>query len=216
MFLIGARGQQQADRHYRIFGAITSATASQLVTPIPISRSFLFIQNVSNSNLYFSFGSATAIAAITNGAVSSITIVNGGFGFLAPPIVEFMGGAGFIPLTGSGPSGAGLPGYASPNNFPNNPGYRPAQAHTVLTAGVVTSVVIDDPGLGYVFPPWVDIRNADNDRYGCADPFYAGVPNGFLLGPGMSYTEGATTCMTEQIGVYGATVGAAWHMAWMA
>ena len=46
---------------------------------------------------------------------------------LPPPIIEFLGGAAHCPLAGLGPSGAGLPGYASPNNFPNNSGYRPTQ-----------------------------------------------------------------------------------------
>jgi hypothetical protein len=217
MYLIGARGQQQEDRHYRIFGTIASATASQLVSPIPNGRSYMFFQNTSASaTMYFAFGSAIATATISGGIVTGCTIVNGGFGFTAPPIIEFMGGAAYCPLVGLGPSGAGMPGYASPNNFPNNSGYHPAIAHTVLTSGVVTSIVIDDPGSGYVFPPWVDIRNASRDRYGCADPFYGSVPNGFQLGPGQSYVEGATTCHTEQVAVYSSTVGAPFHFAWMA
>lgn len=216
MFLIGARGQQQADRHYRFSGTIASATAPQLITPIPLSRSFLFIQNSSASTMYFGFGSATATATIAGGAVTGFTIVNGGFGFTAPPIVELLGGAAFCPLEGLGPSGAGMPGYAAPNNFPNNAGYHPAKARTVLTGGVVTSFIIDDPGSGYAFAPYVDIRNAYSDRYGCSDPFYGATPSGFQLGPGQSYVEGATTCLTEQIAVFCATTGSVWHMAWMA
>lgn len=214
MYLIGAKGQQSDDRTYTIQGTIASATASQLITPIATSRSFFFIQNNSSSIMWIGFGSALATATISGGAVTGCTIVNGGFGFTAPPIIEFLGGAAYCPLTGLGPSGAGLPGYASPNNFPNNAGYHPAIAHTVLTGGVVTSIVIDDPGSGYVFAPWVDIRNAHNDRYGCVDPFYGSTPNGYQLGAGQSYTSNGTYTTTDQFAVFSAATGGAYLLAW--
>jgi hypothetical protein len=214
MYLIGAKGQQSADRLYRLDSTIASGTASQLISPIPTTRAFLFFQNNSSAVMWLGVGGAIATATISGGAVTGCTIVNGGFGYTAPPIIEFMGGAAYCPLTGLGPSGAGLPGYASPNNFPNNAGYRPALARTVLTSGVVTSIVIDDPGSGYVFAPFVDIRNAHSDRYGCVDPFFGSTPNGFQFGPGQSYTNNGTHCSTDQISVYCATVGAAYVFAW--
>ena len=164
--------------------------------------------------MYWGFGSAVFTSSITSGAVTAINIINGGFGFTAPPILEFLGGAAYCPLVGLGPSGAGFPGYASPNNFPNNAGFRPAQAHTVLTGGVVTSVVIDDPGSGYAFAPFVDCHNDDSDRYGCFDPFYGATPSGFVHGPGQSYIENGTTATTDQLAVYCATAGQVFHMAW--
>ena|SRR5208282_18547 len=217
MYLIGARGQQVADRRYRFFGAIASATASQLVSPIPTSRAYLFFQNLSNSAvMYVGAGSALATATISGGSVTGCTINNGGFGFTAAPIIEFLGGAAYCPLVGLGPSGAGMPGYAAPNNFPNNAGGRPAIAHTVLTGGVITSIVIDDPGAGYAFAPYVDIRNADSDRYGCFDPFYGSVAAGFLIGPNQSYFENGTNQCVEQISVFSTTVGAPYKFAWAA
>ena len=164
--------------------------------------------------MYLEFGSARATATITNGAVSSVTITNGGFGFLMPPIVHFEGGAAFCPLTGAGPSGAGLPGYAAPSNFPNNAGYRPATAHSVLTGGVVTSIVIDDGGAGYAFAPYVDVYNAYGDRYGCADPFYGAVNSGLYMAPGMTYWENGTVCPTEQVSVWCATTGSPFFFRW--
>jgi len=214
MYLTGTKGQQSADRLYRIYGTIASGTASQLISPIPTSRAFLFFQNNSSATMWFGFGSALATATISGGAVTGCTIVNGGFGFTAAPIIEFLGGAAYCPLTGLGPSGAGFPGYAAPNNFPNNAGYRPAIAHTVLTGGVVTSIVIDDPGAGYAFAPFVDIRNADSDRYGCIDPFFGSVGSGFELGSGQSETINGTWCGTDQIAVFCATPGSTFFLAW--
>ncbi len=217
MYLIGARGQQQCDRRYGFVSTIVSGTASQLVSPVRAGSAYLFFQNNSTTaTMYFGFGSALFTSTITGGAVTGITIVNGGFGFLAPPLIEFLGGAAYCPLVGLGPSGAGLPGYASPNNFPNNAGYRPAKARTVLTGGVVTSVIIDDPGSGYAFAPYVDCANAFNDRYGSYDPFYGGTASGFTLAPGQSYIENGTTCTTDQISVYCPTPGQLFRFAWSA
>ncbi len=216
MYLIGARGQQQADRHYKFVGTIASGTASQLVTPIPLSRAYFIFQNTSSAVMWMGCGSAVATATIAGGAVTALTIVNGGFGFTAPPAVDLLGGAAFCPLEGLGPSGAGMPGYAAPNNFPNNAGYRPAKVRSVLTSGVITSFIIDDPGAGYAFAPYVDIHNAYSDRYGCFDAFYGGVPTGFELGAGQSYVQNSTAVSTDQISVFCATVGASYFFAWAA
>jgi len=164
--------------------------------------------------MWFGFGGALATATISGGLVTGFTIVNGGFGFTAPPLIRFQGGAAYCPLTGLGPSGAGLPGYASPNNFPNNAGYYPARAHTVLTGGVITSIVIDDPGSGYAFPPFVDIVNDPSDRYGCVDPFYGSVANGFQLGAGQSYTSNGTYTTIDAISVFSAATGGAYIFSW--
>lgn len=214
MYLTGTKGQQSADRLYRINGTIASGTASQLVSPIPTTRAFFLFQNNSSATMWLGLGSALATATISGGAVTGCTIVNGGFGFTAPPIIDFLGGAAYCPLTGLGPSGAGFPGYAAPNNFPNNAGYRPAIAHTVLTSGVITSIVIDDPGAGYAFAPFVDIKNAHKDRYGCIDPFYGSVANGFQLGAGQSYTNNGPYCSTDQIAVFCNTTSSAFIFAW--
>jgi hypothetical protein len=216
MYLIGSRGQQSPDLSYRLDGTIASATASQIVSPIPLSRSHYVFQNTSTAVLWLEFGSARAVAVITGGVVSAVNIINGGKGFTAPPLIEFQGGQQYSQQVGAGPGGAGLPGYASPTFFVGQTPARPAQAHCVLTAGVVTSIVIDDPGLGYVFAPWVTIRNDPSDRYGGADPFFGGVTSGMQIAIGGLYYVNGTVCDVEQIYVYGATVGAPYFFKWMA
>ena len=215
MKLVGASGQAVPHRLYTMDGAIASATASQLVTPIPLSRSFALFQNLSGAPMYLEFGSARATATISGGQVTAVTITNGGFGFTAPPTIQFDGGAGYNPTIAVGPSGAGMPGYAAPSNAPNNLGGRPAKARCVLTSGVVTSIVIDDPGAGYVFAPYVDIHNAYSDRYGAADPFYGSVNSGQYIGPGGSYYINGTVCDTEQWSVWCGTSTSKYLFRWM-
>lgn len=216
MYLVGSRGQQSPDMAHRLDGAITSATASQLVTPIPLLRSFYVFQNTSSAVLWLEFGSARAAAVITGGAVTAVNIINGGKGFTAPPLVDFQGGQQYAAQVGAGPGGAGMPGYASPNYFAGQAPARHARAHSVITGGIMTSIVIDDPGQGYVFAPWVQIRNDPSDRYGGADPFFGGTPSGMQIGAGGgSYYVNGTVCDLEQMYVYGATVGSTYFFRWM-
>lgn len=217
MYLIGARGQQTPDRTYRLDGSILVAGVSQIVTPIPLSRGNYVFQNTSAEVLFLEFGSARASAQITGGTVTGCTILNGGKGFLKPPIIDFQGGGPYGPQVGVGPGGAGMPGYASPTYVSAQTPARPARAHCVLTAGVVSSIVIDDPGQGYAFAPWVDIVNDPADRYGGADPFYAGIAQGQMVGAsGGAYYVNGTAVDTEQMYVYGATAGQTYFFRWMA
>lgn len=212
MYLVGTRGQQAPDYSYRADGTITAGGTSQLVLPIPAGMSSLLIQNQSAGNLYFEFGSARATATISNGTVSAVTVTNGGFGFTYPPHIDFLGGGGVGAASGV-KVGAGQPGYAAPNS-PGGATGRPAQARAVLTSGVITSIVIDDPGAGYSFAPYVKIVNAGGDAYGCADPYYGNVSSGVLLSAGGSLTSHATVCPTEQIAVWGATTGQVFMVRW--
>jgi hypothetical protein len=215
MYLVGSRGQQTPDVAYRLDG-VTGA-ASQLVTPIPLSRSSYVFQNTSTAVLWLEFGSARATATIAGGIVTGVTITNGGKGFLAPPIIDFQGGQQYAPQVGAGPGGAGMPGYAVPNFFAGQAPARHAKARGVLTAGVLTSVVIDDPGLGYAFAPWVSIRNDPSDRYGGADPFFGGATSGMEIAPaGGSYYVNGTVCDVEQMYVYSATAGSTYFFRWTA
>ena len=216
MQLVGSRGQSVFDHAYRLDGKITTGGTSQLISPIPFSRSHYLFQNSSANAMWLEFGSARAVCTISNGAVNAITVVNGGFGFTSPPRVKFEGGALYSPQIAVGPSGAGLAGYASPSNAPNNAAGRPATAHAVLTGGVVTSIVIDDGGAGYAFAPFMQIQNADSDRYGCADPYYGSANSGLYMGPGAEYYVNGTTCDTEQISVWCATTGSTYFFRWMA
>jgi hypothetical protein len=68
--------------------------------------------------------------AIVGGALGAATVVNGGSGYTLPPLV-------FVPAPP-------FPGIA-------------ATGHAVITAGVVTGIVWDNPGAGYPYPPQVVI-----------------------------------------------------------
>ena len=163
------------------------------------SCSHFLIQNNSATNVMFvEFGSARATATITNGAVSALTVTNGGFGFTYPPVVRFAGGGhagnmkylGLNQPGGDGPTSTQVVG-------------RQAKAHAVLTGGVVTSIVIDDPGAGYVIAPYVFIANTGLDPYGCASPFFGSVTSGIQIAAnGGSYYMNGTVCPTDPISIY--------------
>ena len=201
MKLVGAAGQIARHPLYRADGSITAGGAAQLVLPQRQSCTFLMLQNLANEPLYFEFGAASATAALTSGAVSSITVVNGGFGFTVPPLVEFLGGGN---PQSSAFVGCGQPGYPSPSH--------PAKAHAVLTGGAVSSIVIDDPGIGYAVAPYVHIYNNPLDPIGCSKP---SATSGFSLASGSApYILNGTMCTTDPIAVYGATTGSAFLCRW--
>jgi hypothetical protein len=193
---------------YDASGVITTGGAAQLVLPQVPSRSHLILQNISGFDMYFEFGSARATATITNGAVSSVTVTNAGFNFSKPPVIIFYGG-------GAAANGSYLgldqPGGEAPNS---TLGYgRPAKAHCVLTTGAVSSIVIDDPGAGYVIAPFVFIHNSDLDPYGCALP---SATNGVFIGlAGGSLVYNGSSCPTDSISVFCATTAAPFTCKWM-
>jgi hypothetical protein len=206
----GFRGQRTKDVLFDASGTVTAGGTSQLVLPAGISRSFLFVENLSSTlTLYYEIGAAFATATITNGAVTSLTIVNGGFGFTVAPTVQFLGGGsggGFLRTS------AGLPDYPSPGTAIGNGNSvvlndRPAKARAVLTGGVITSFVIDDPGQGYLNAPYVYITNDASDPRGCADPFYGSTARGMALLPFGSQTYETNYIATEPLAVYSTTTG---------
>lgn len=67
----------------------------------------------------------------TGSPLRAIAVGAGGSGYVQPPIVNFVGGD------------------ARPDNF------TPAQAHAVIVGGIVTAIVIDNPGNGFTSPPTV-------------------------------------------------------------
>lgn len=178
----GMRGQQTRDLMFDASGVIAAGAAAQLLLPEAKSRSFLLITNLHLTEImYVDFGSARATAVITSGAVTSFVVVNAGFGFTRPPKVSLLGGG-----DGGNSSflGVGEPGYPAPGDagmsaarFTDMSGQRPAKAHAVLTADAVTSIVIEDPGAGYVIAPYVFITNDPLDPYGVAIPSAtSGIP----------------------------------------
>lgn len=161
--------------------------------------------------MYVEFGSARAAASLTSGAVSSIAVTNGGFGFTYPPLIKFAGGgnAGV-----GGYLGLGQPGGEGPTSTLTQG--RQAVAHAVLTSGVVTSIVVDDPGEGYVKAPYVFFQNDPRDPYGCASPFYSSTASGILIAAsgGAFYVNG-TVCPTDAVSLYCSVSGQAFTFKWM-
>ena len=210
MHIIGTKAQTASDPLYD--GSGTTTGSAQLVRPMVPSCSHFIIQNNSAANVMFvEFGSARATATLTGGVVSSITVTNGGFGFTYPPVVRFAGG------------GAALNGKYLGLNQPGGDGPtsafkagRTAKAHAVLTAGVVTSIVIDDPGAGYVIAPYVFIANTGLDPYGAANPFFGSATSGIQLGAnGGSYYMNGTVCTTDQISLYCSAASQPFMFKWM-
>jgi hypothetical protein len=203
MKLFNAASQQVLHYIYDASGAVTAGGTAQLVLAQSLSRSFLFLENTSSANLTFEFDSARATCAISGGAVTSggFTITNAGFGFTYPPLIEFMGGgnAGVSNYLGLAQPNAASPGHA-------------AKAHAVLTGGAVSSIVLDDPGAGYVLAPFMLFTNDPRDPNGCALPT---ATTGIVLASGGSMTWNGTACPTGPISVYGGTTAQTFTCKWM-
>lgn len=211
MILPGARGEQQRDHLYDASGTITTGGTAQLLLPEAKSRSYLFIQNPDPSHpLTIEFGGARATVAIAGGALTTFTITNAGFGYTVAPLVRLLGGGN----SGNPPYlGVGMPGYPSPGD----PAYvagryfdmstqKPGSAHAVLTAGAVSSIVVDAAGSGYQAAPYVFLENSLRDPFGAALP---SATVGMLLlgggGIGSIIEYNGTACPTDAIAIFGAT-----------
>ena len=198
----GQRGQRNPDFLYDASGTITAGGTAQLVLPRANTRCFLLLGNPSTANMYFYFGGATATATLTSGVVSSITVNNAGMGYSKAPIVNFLGGASAQTLSPTNPQ-TGTADALCVNS--------PASAHCVMTGTApnmsISSIVIDNPGSNYDFPPYIKITNDPLDFFGVA----AAVANG-----GIELVAGGGTLLLDtfvpldQISVYCATTGAAY------
>jgi hypothetical protein len=224
--LVGAGQQQKRFPLYCADGSITTGGTPQLVLPRLQSRSLLKLQNTSAGPLWFEFGSARATATITAQTgtpysyVSSVAVTNAGFNFTKPPVVIFYGG-------GQGGNGSylGLNQFGGPapdatlrvshSRYAIDP--HPAKAHCVMTGTApnlsVSSIIVDDPGMGYVIAPNVFLMDSDLDPYGCAVP---SVGVGMLLPSGSApLLIDSTSCHTDAISVFGATTGQTFFCRWM-
>lgn len=212
MFIPGTKAQGSVDPYYDASGTITSGSAPQLVRPMVPSCSHFLFQNLhASATMFLDFGAARATATLTSGAISSISVSNGGFGYTYPPIVRFAGGG-----VGNDTRNLGLnqPGGEGPNSAIK--AGRTAKARAVLTGGVVTSIVIDDPGAGYAIAPYVFLMNETLDPYGCASPQTSSTAGGAIqLAAGQSYYVNGTRCPTDQVAVFCATAGAPFTFRWM-
>ena len=201
MRLIGTGQQGRQDQLYSSDGAIATGGTPQLVLAQSISRSHLILQNLSATVIVFEIGPARARATITNGQVTGVTITNAGFNYTKPPIVRFLGGG-----NNGNSSYLGLNQPAGPN--PQNS----AIGHAVLTSGAVSSIVIDNPGSGYVIAPWVLLQNSDLDPYGCAVP---SATSGIALAQDQIHVWNGTVCPTDAVAVWGATAAQGFTCRWM-
>jgi hypothetical protein len=187
---------------YDFSGTITTGGVAQNLLPIQKGRSYLLIQNLSTGPLSVEFGPARAVANLSSGTVSSVTITNAGVAYTYPPTVQFLGG-----IVGS--IGFAVPGSNNPNNnnAPISPGTL-AQATATISGGAVTAINISNPGSGYLYPPYIELMHDPRDPYGVAIP---SATNGILLGTQYaSIIFEATTCPTRQVSIWGATTGQAY------
>lgn len=201
--LVGASGQYSGSEYlYDASGTITTGSTPQLILPKAKSRSSLILENISSANMYFEFGAARATATLASGQITSCAVTNAGFGYSRPPRIRFLGGQD-VQQTMPSYTLQGLPDWNSPS--------ATARARCIMTGSApnmtVASIVIDNPGSNYAYPPYVFIENDVLDPYGCAAP---SITSGILLLPsGGSYTPNGTICTTDQISVFCATGGAA-------
>jgi hypothetical protein len=181
-------------------GTIIAGGTVQSVLPAQPNRSYLLFENLSSGILSLDFGPARATAVLTSGAVTSVTVNNSGALYTYPPLVQFLGGViggvGF-PVPGSNDLLSTL--------IPTVSG-SPAQAYTTISGGVVSSIVVTNPGSGYSYAPYVDLKHDPRDPFGGAAP---SATSGFILQQYGSIVLEASTCSTDQVLVYGGTTGQA-------
>lgn len=224
-------GEQRA-RHYLYDASGTIATegTAQLLLPVHMSRSLLWFVNNSTAAMYVDFGGPRVTCTISGGAVTSggFTINNAGFGYTLPPRVVFLGGG-----APQGVTVAPQPGWAigkstqiGPNNGflgstlgwdPNWPApQNPARAYAVLTAGAVSSIVLENPGSGYLYAPFVFLVNNDLDPVGCALPSVtAGAGSLEVVASGGSLSFNQTCCPTDQCAVICGSSGGGFTLKYM-
>ena len=208
MQLTGAGGQVRRDILNDNSGTITATNTPQAVLPEHRGRALLMVENNGSGAIYVEIGAGTATAAISGGVVTSVTVVNPGFGFNVAPIIEFLGGGN---ETNSTFVGVGAPTFYGPGSSGigqganDAVGNRPAKAHAIISGGAISSIVIDDGGAGYAAAPYVLVKNSHNDPIGAADPSYTyggkTSGSGFYLVQGGSVTFNGTSCPTGPVAV---------------
>lgn len=220
MKLVGVRGQQGGDNVFPITITVGSGGGQYLVLPNQRTRSFIEIATTSSYVGYVSMGAGEATATLTSGAVSSITVVDGGFNYTLAPTVTIMGGGNEGNPTFVGATAAPdyqPPGSPGPGVVPGawNPTGSPATAHAVVSGGAISSIVVDNGGSVYAAVPYVLITNSPNDPNGCASAYRSSVPIGRVVTSANPLYYNGTDCPTSPIGIYCATSGAVFTIKWM-
>lgn len=203
MYWSGIANQMARHPLFNASGTIATGGVCQLLLPEHKSRSYLVIQNISDTTMFVEFGSARGTATLTSGAVTSTAVTNAGQGFTYPPTILTVGGG-----NGGNSSyvSAGGPNFPAPVT----PG-RPAVLRAVMSGspGALTlaSIAIDDPGSGYVIAPMLMIQNSILDPNGVAT---ASASSGVLLaanGGNIAFTSGF--CPTDPVSIFCATISKA-------
>lgn len=162
MRLVGAGGQVRLDELYDASGTLNNT--SVLALGQSPSRSHLLIQNTGSASIWVEMGPARAHATISNAGVSAVTVDNAGQNYTYAPKVIFLGGGGAIGGYPAGYVGLGQEGAPSPSHV--------ASAHCVMTGSAgamsVSSIVVDDPGAGYLVAPYIYLQNDPRDPNGVA------------------------------------------------
>lgn len=221
MKLIGVRGQTGGDPIFASTVTIGSGGGSFLVLPNQVTRSFLEISTPTSAAVgYISMGAGEATATLTSGAVSSITVVDGGFNYTLPPVVQILGGG-----NGGNPTNIGatadpfsdIPGKPVAGTQPSalTPSGSQATAVATVSGGAITGITVTNGGSGYVIAPYVWITNNTNDPNGCANPFRGSAGTGRVVTSGNPLTYNGTDCPTSPVAVYCATSGAVFLVKWM-
>lgn len=206
MQLPNTRGQKYRDLTYDASGTIASGGTAQLILPERLSTSFMMIQNISDTTMYFQFGCGFATASLTNGVVSSVAVVDAGAGFTYAPVIEFLGGG----QGGNGLfQGPGQPGYQSPSN--------PATAVCNMTGSAgnlsISTISVTHGGSRYIKAPYVQITNDPKDPNGYGVP---SATRGFaLVANGGSLVLNGTACTTDPLSVFCASSSKAFTCKWM-
>ena len=206
MRLVGSGGQVRLDELYDASGTLNNQ--SVLALGQSQSRSHLLIQNTGSATIWVMVGPAKATATLGSGVVSSVAVANAGQNYSFAPKVIFLGGGGAIGGVPAGYVGLGQEGAPSPS--------RVAQAHCVMTgsAGAMTisSIVVDDPGAGYVAAPYVYLQNDPRDPNGVA---IAAANTGIRLDASTSpVIWNGTVCPTSAISIF-AAAPASYTLLWM-
>jgi hypothetical protein len=213
MKLTGSSEQAVYHYLYRADGSIATGGTPQLVLGRSVARSHLLFQNTSNGPLWIEIGTGAATATLSNGGVASVSVVNAGFGFSAPPLVRFFGGGNAYGNTSF--TGSSQPNFPGPNSV--GPAGRIARARCVMTGSApsmsISSIVVDDPGAGYVIAPYVAILNSDLDPNGAAAP--ADGVGIFMNASAAPLIYNGTVCPTDPVAVWGATTGQTFTCRWL-
>lgn len=188
---IGFKGQGQTTL-YNLSGSSSVTNGEQLLVPFHKNgRSYFEFQNTSDTAMRLGIGGATATAALTNGVVTSISVVNGGWNYTYPPLVRLLGGLAQT---------EGVPQCLGGGLFGQTPvGQSMAVATAVLTGDNVSSITVNSGGSGYTAAPFVYLENDPRDPFGC---FLPSATEGVLINPGGSRVLENNFIDTSQISLY--------------